>query len=287
MADAWLEQQAQEWGVSIQEAQEYAAHVQGAGKYFAIAVAFPYANAARGVDHGVVVAVSTPESTRYENMHHASDAAGQVFQQSSWTKYDVWVFKNMNLLNFSGIHSAEHGGERMGQLDEFLDREYPQSQWRQKYLLTVGGQTCRHGLRTMLADIGVRIWLELEFGTSWRGYRCLDAYVALLFPGMPPPPTCAWYVLNHAVSPQRRRLYFPDDWYHCHDWLSIGQRPSMQEWQVSARQELQSRSYQEQATGTRRMNTILQHMSPQASPPALPAPPQGMLPMPRPPGPKI
>ena len=198
-------------------------------------------------------------------------------------KYDVWMFKKMNLLNFSGIHSSDHEGECMGPLDRFLDREYPSIQWRQRYLLTVGGQSYRHGLRSLLADLGVRIWLEMEFGSSYRGYRCLDAYVALFFPGMPPPPTCAWYLLNHSVPVDSRRPYFPEQWFCCRDWKSIGQRGSIQEWQVTAQAELRRRSYAEQQRGARRMHTLLQHVSPPVSLLALPAPPQGMPAAPRPP----
>ena len=151
-------------------------------------------------------------------------------------------------------------------------REYPQLQWRQKYLYTTAGSSYRAGLRRMIGDIGVRMWLELEFGTSYRGYRCLDAYISMFFPGMPPPPTCAWYLLNHSALPARRKLYQPCDWYHCHDWLSIGQRESMTEWTVTARQELGRRTYAEQQAGTRRMNIIMQHVSPLSPLPMLPAP---------------
>ena len=104
MADARAQRLADQWGVSTEEAQEYAEHITGKGKYFATAVAFPYVNEARGVEHGVIVAVSTAESTRAENLHHESDSRGEVFQQCSWMYYDVWVYRDMNLLNFSGLH---------------------------------------------------------------------------------------------------------------------------------------------------------------------------------------
>ena len=68
---------------------------------------------------------STAESTRYENQHHVSDIAGEVFEHSSWTKYEVWVYNKMNVLNYSGIHSSEHEGQCMGPWDDFLDTEYP------------------------------------------------------------------------------------------------------------------------------------------------------------------
>ena len=94
---------------------------------------------------GVILAVSTAESTRLEKQHKENDEAGVVFQHSSWTKYEVWVYRNMNLLNFSGIHSEEHQGTCMGSLDVFLDTHYG-TQWRQKYLLTSGGQSYRHAI---------------------------------------------------------------------------------------------------------------------------------------------
>ena len=157
----------------------------------------------------VVLAVSTAESTRVENEHHQADSEGRVFHHASWTKYEVWTYIDMNILNFSGIHSAQHQGTRIGPLDEFLDRQYASLQWRQKYLLNATGKSYRLGLRTLLADIGCQYWLELEFGTSYRGYRCLDAYIAIFHPRMPPPRTCAWYLLNHSTSTDWRRLYLP------------------------------------------------------------------------------
>ena len=121
MADAQTQQQATRWGVSVEECQEYLAHLQGAGRHFATAVAFPYENVPLSVFQGVILAVSTAESTRLEKEHQENEEAGVVFQQSSWTKYEVWVYRNMNLLNFSGIHSEEHQGTCMGSLDVFLD----------------------------------------------------------------------------------------------------------------------------------------------------------------------
>ena len=145
MADAQTQEQATRWGVSVEECQEYLAHLQGAGRHFATAVAFPYENVPLGVFQGVILAVSTAESTCLEKQHKENDEAGVVFQHSSWTKYEVWVYRNMNLLNFSGIHSEEHQGTCMGSLDVFLDTHYG-TQWRQKYLLTSGGQSYRHAI---------------------------------------------------------------------------------------------------------------------------------------------
>ena len=51
---AWdVQTDADDWGVSVQQAQEYLEHVWGAGKHFATAVAFPYENAALVVFDGV------------------------------------------------------------------------------------------------------------------------------------------------------------------------------------------------------------------------------------------
>ena len=44
------------------------------------------------------------------------DAAGQL-------KYEAWVFKSMNLANFSGITNNEHEGHRFGIIEAFLDAE--------------------------------------------------------------------------------------------------------------------------------------------------------------------
>ena len=124
---------AREWGVSVTEARAYLEHVTNAGSFYASAVAFPYGN------DGVMLAVSTAESTRKENEHVRMDRVNEAFDEPSWIFYEVWLYQNMNLLNFSGIHHHEHGGHCIGRLDAFLDRDFPHIQWRQKYLYTTGG----------------------------------------------------------------------------------------------------------------------------------------------------
>ena len=95
---------------------------------------------------------------------------------------------------------------------------------------------------------------------------------------------CAWYLLNESRAPWNRRLYLPEEWFYCQDWKSIGQRESMQEWEVRARAELMRRTCHEQERGARRMRVIQQQVQmgmpvlPALQPPAvfqaaLPAPP--------------
>ena len=126
-------------------------------------------------------------------------------------KYEIWVYQGMNVLNFSGIHNSEHQGTCMGTMEEFLDRTYPNSGWRMKYTTCVGGTPYRQGLRSMFQDFRIQMWLEMEFGSSYRGYRTLDAYVSMYYAGMFPPPTSVWYLLNQSKPVYARHLYM----YQC------------------------------------------------------------------------
>ena len=225
----------------------------------------------------VAMAVSTPESTRVEHDHHLADTLGVVFNDASWCKYQVWKFNDMNILNFSGILTAAHQGTCIGPLDQFLDREYSHLQWREKYLLIIAGQSYRHGLRNLLADMGSQYWIEMEFGTSYRGYRCLDAYISIFHPRMPPPPSSAWYLLNDSIPVGDRELYLPEYWYYCNDWKSIGQRPSIQEWEVQARAAMVRVPPAQRQAAERRMMVNLGHIAP-----APVRPPQGMIEAPSP-----
>ena len=149
--------------------------------------------------------------------------------------YDVYGFKSLSILNIAGMTHPQHDGTPYGCLQDVLDKVFPKSDWRGKYTTCNRGLSYRAGLRRMLAElIGVRYWLEFGFGTSWQQYRSLDAYVSIFHHGMSPPPSEAWFLLNTEVAPYDRKLYPAEQWYHCRDWKSIGQRASMTEWEVSA-----------------------------------------------------
>ena len=62
----------------------------------------------------------------------------------------------------------------------------------------------------MLVELlGIRSWLELSFGTSWKAYNGMDTYVSMWHHGMEPPPTEAWYLLNSSRLVQFRSRYEP------------------------------------------------------------------------------
>ena len=149
----------------------------------------------------------------------------------------------------------------MGTLESFIDRMLG-TDWRPKYTKCLKGDSYRAGLRRMLGDVGIKMWLELEFGTSYKGYRSIDCYVSIFYPGMAPPQSSAWYLLNQSRPPLQRNLYRPDEWYYCSDWLSIGQRSGIAEWTIVATDELARRSYQDRAVGHRRMMALQRHLNP-------------------------
>ena len=94
--------------------------------------------------------------------------------------------------------------------------------------------TLTHGLyhdslRSLLQRLGILNWIEITAGSSWAGYRALDAYIKIYSGGMTPPEEEAWFVLNLEVPVQQRRMFAPEYWYYCRNWYSMGQRTSISE----------------------------------------------------------
>ena len=69
-------------------------------------------------------------------------------------------------------------------------------------------------LHTASPGTGIRSWLELSFGTSWKAYNGMDTYVSMWHHGMEPPPTEAWYLLNSSRLVQFRSRYEPHIFFY-------------------------------------------------------------------------
>ena len=93
-------------------------------------------------------------------MHQDADQRGFVWMYPGWMKYEVWVFSDMALLNFSGILQSVHGGHRVGYLDQLLVMAYPGWGWRDQYCRMRIESVARYaaGFRSiLLAGSGFRL----------------------------------------------------------------------------------------------------------------------------------
>ena len=74
----------------------------------------------------------------------------------------------------------------------------------------------------------------------------------------------AWYLLNTEKPAYERHLVPCHDWYRCQVWASIGQRPSITEWEVQASESIKRALQQapRSADGDRRAGVYLRHVNP-------------------------
>ena len=105
--------------------------------------------------------------------------------------------------------------------------------WRNKYATFAVGWYL-DSLRSVLLELNAYSWAEIVVGSSWRGYRVLDFYIRMMSSGIPARIEEAWYLLQATVPLQYRRMVWPEDWWRCHCFLSIGQRESIADWYVAA-----------------------------------------------------
>ena len=194
-------------------------------KYFATGIMIPYT--LKGV-RGVLLAVSTSESTRVSKENHGIHQSGRMIKAPEWLFYQVWWFAGLAVLNFRGITESMYNGTNLNMLlGDFLDGIFSQKgiqDWKEKYCHMWAGYV-RQGLRILLRDVlGVYNWVEITSGFSCRAYNALDVYIRLISTGMELPEEEAWYLLNTSVHPERRMLAVPEDWWRYSDYVSYGQR---------------------------------------------------------------
>ena len=189
--------------------------------------------------NGTLLALSTPLSASVCAGHVNEFASRGYTSDPDWLYYEVWMFTGKVLLNFHGYHDARHQGTRMQHgdgrpilLGEYFDGVLPRidrtlTNWRQRFAAVHHPGAYYNGLRALLLSVGVCHHLEMNFGTSWSGYRCLDAYIKIITHGMPSHPDAAWFILNSTTYWKHRELKRPEEWYGLHDWVCVGQRPSI------------------------------------------------------------
>ena len=87
-------------------------------------------------------------------------------------------------------------------------------------------------LRGILRKAGVTVWGEFTFGNSYRAYRGLDAFVRVFGTNTESDDEEAVFLLNTQSMPRDRKLLRPEDWWLCHTWVSVGQKPVFSQWKV-------------------------------------------------------
>ena len=183
---------------------------------------------------GLLMAVSTPESTRKTKDNYETARAGCIITEPAWLSYDCWFFQDLVPMNFAGILDNRYQGTFVGHLGDVLNQQCSalgMTNWKSQYTWIAGGHFMQ-GLRDLLYASGTRCWVELTAGSSWLEYGALDVYVRFLSAGMPPPREHAWYIVNYSGMPDSRFCPPPEDWYQFTDWRNVGQREGCDEWYI-------------------------------------------------------
>ena len=104
------------------------------GSYYAKAIMLPYSwPGPEGLKSGLLVAVSTAESTTVFNEQLASNRAGQSCIEPEWAKYVEYWYQDLSLFNFAGIRQERHQGTEIGMFSAVLDVPCPRARienWR-------------------------------------------------------------------------------------------------------------------------------------------------------------
>ena len=90
------------------------------GSYFATGIMVP---AVINGASGMLLAVSTPESTRVSKQNYLDNVLGRIISNPEWLYYAVWWYANLAFQNWSGITDAQYQGHEIGTLGDVLDTE--------------------------------------------------------------------------------------------------------------------------------------------------------------------
>ena len=180
--------------------------------------------------------MSTPESTALQKANHARHKQGMGIAQPHWTLFQLWWFPRMVLGNVAGIHNREFQGRVLPQnFGVFMQSQCMKAgvHYANEY---VWQGPLLQPLRMMLQRLNVGVWTETTIGSSYWGFKGLDAYFRYFGTSVKSAPYEAWYVLNTEEPVDARILKYPEEWYTCHVWRSMGQ------WDVVAEDTLQFRA---------------------------------------------
>ena len=259
-----LQAYARLWGLNdaqegIHEASDYADRITE-DTHFVTALMIPMPKEMAGI----LLAVSTGESTRVLHENMEANRRGEIIQDPHWLYFNLWHFEGMAMFNFKGITDNFCSGIDLNmKLGDFLDDHFTRMGnilWRNDFCRIANGyylESLRQVLRT---GFNAYNWLELTFGHSWAEYKGLDMYVRMMSQGMDPPDQEAHFVLNTEVPPWQRYQLQPDDWWKCTYFLSYGQKPVIQEWMIENAGMIVTNRIREMAG--RRMATLLRQVRP-------------------------
>ena len=238
VSDATVQSAMETWGMPpdmLAEARMWYANLQQ-NSYFSKAFMVPWSMPGATPQEqipGMLVAVSTPESTRAFKASVSQNQEGaRIVDDPEWLYFQVYWYPRLSMLNFKGLTDHAYPPTSMQQpLGEILAgmcRVKGIENWKNKYCIMDHG-LYHESLRRLLRDLGIHNWLEITTDISWQGYRALDAYLKVFSGGMAPPAEEAHFLLNVASGPKCREHLQPEDWYMCREWRSVGQKESISE----------------------------------------------------------
>ncbi len=229
-------------------------------RYYALGLLVPWVR--DGVS-GMLLAESTPASTRMMHQHQEENKAGCIIMDPYWKYYKVWWFQGLAFLNFSGMSDAAYEGvqllQNLGSILADMCRVHNVD--FQEYCNVYYG-CFNDRLRELLARLGIRLWCHIAAGRSFSGYASLDVYIKVFAPGMDNPRDEAWYV----VRKDSGKFWYPapEDWWCLPVWTSVGQRRDVGEWYLPGKAGAiieMSRTPAAQVSGERRMHVIARHIA--------------------------
>ena len=233
MDEEFCNAMARQWAVFPELARAYLEYVDR-NRYFATSFMCPVVGmaSAAGPVSGMLVAISTAESTRVHKENALEHSAGRGIRNPHWQYLQVYFFKDLAFLNFSGMHDEQYGGYPLPVLfGEYLKQaciakgiEYADKPVFEGPVLSP--------LRAMLQELGTPIWAEITAGSSFHEYRALDAYVRVFGMGIESAEQEAMFILNTEAAARNRRLKYPEEWWTCDSWVSKGQKWVVAEWNL-------------------------------------------------------
>lgn len=182
---------------------------------------------------GLLVVMSTKESNKAFHDSVSKNANHCMVTDPEWLYFAVYWYPGLALWNIAGLMDPKYVVSETPRplwcLLETIFQKRGNPNWRQQYC-TMDHGAYHDSFRTLLLDIGVKVWVELTTGLSYQQFRALDAYCKTFAAGVAAPTEESWYLLNTEVMPPiERRQLWAEEWYYCTHWRSWGQRQSITE----------------------------------------------------------
>ena len=183
--------------------------------------------------HGIVAACSTAASDLMQRHHTRTEGSIEI-NTPAWLFFQCYFFVGMTLLNWSGMSDSTYTRSRaLGSFGDFLNAECQTHGIVDPcvYYTVTRGRPYFKGLRDLLGELGVQVWLELGSRCSERVSRALDVSVRM-FAGTYVEAQESQYLLWQRWVPKAPALAYsepwssqPWDWYQFLVWQSMGQHP--------------------------------------------------------------